>query len=229
MKETSHRFGMASVLIALLLVSAIAPAQEMLRIDGSSDARVEQSYRRMLDSLDRDRQIKLVTAVLRINMIGVSSAREAIADPGLQSPGPVRIRDRIAGLTAAEIIALANKTAPVRTVVDGEKPGVPADLLTPLGAGKPAYSLASSKWHVVSDINGFIKEETFEFGPGGTLEIEPPSTAGTSTWEQSADEVRLFINDRYAVSRGKFVDADHMRGTAGNTMGTTWTWTAERR
>ena len=100
---------------------------------------------------------------------------------------------------------------------------------TPLDAGKPTHLLPSTRWHFVTNANGFKKEQMLEFEDGGNLATNPPSTVGVSTWEQSADEVRIFINDRYAVSRGKFVDADHMQGTGGNKVGATWTWTADRR
>lgn len=229
MKETTRRFGIGAALIALLLLTGLAHAQVQVRIDASSDKSTEQSYERMFESLDDDRRIKLQTAIIQLNMIGVSSAKEMLADPELRNPGPVRIQDRIAGLTAGEIIALADKTATTKIIMPGEEPGVPADLLTPLDAGRPAYSLASTQWRFVTDTNGFLKENTFEFESGGKLETTPPSTVGVDTWEQSADEVRIFINDRYAVSRGRFVDADHLRGTGGNKMGTTWTWTAERQ
>lgn len=175
----------------------------------------------MYESLDQKAQIELATAILKLNMVGITSAKEMLADPELRSPGPVRIKDRIAGLSSAEIIELANKASTVRIIAASQKPGLPADLLTPLAAGNPGYSLASTKWKLVSDMNGHIKEQLLEFKSDGTVETDPPSTAGASSWEQSADEVRIFVNDSYAVSRGKLVDADHIQGTAGNKNGST--------
>lgn len=229
MNQISQGFGLALALIALFLATGIAHAKQEVRIDATSDKSVEQSFKRMNKSLDQDAQIELVTAIVKLNMVGINSAEEMLADPELRSPGPVRIKDRIAGLTAAEIIELADKTSTVRIISPGQEPGVPADLLTPLVAGNPIYSLASSKWKLVSDTNGHIKEHTLEFKSGGKLETNPPSTGGASSWEQSADEVRIFINDSYAVSRGKFVNADHIQGTAGNKNGSTWTWNATRQ
>lgn len=229
MNEIAQRFGWAVVLIALLLATGIAHSKQEVRIDATSDKSVKQSFKRMSESLDQDAQIELATAIVQLNMVGINSAKEMLADPELRSPGPVRIKDRIAGLTAAEIIELAEKTSTVRIVTPGQEPGVPADLLTPLAAGNPGYSLASTKWKMVSDTNGHIKEQTLEFKSDGKLETNPPSTAGASSWEQSADEVRIFINDSYAVSRGKFVDADHIQGAAGNKNGSTWTWNATRQ
>jgi len=229
MENTTIRSGLAAALVALLLVAGTAHARKTIRIDGSSDKSVEQSFNRMMKSLDDDGRTALMTAIIQLNLVGVSGAAEMLADPALRNPGPARIKTRIAGLSASEIVALARKTATTRVVIAGQEPGVPEDLLTPLAAGDPAYPLESSRWQVTSDINGHISEKTVEFKSGGELETRPPSTAGASAWEQSADEVRVFINDRYSVSRGRFVDADHMRGTAGNKMGSTWSWTATRQ
>lgn len=229
MMQSTHLFCRAVALISLFLVFGLAHAKQEVRIDASSDNSVKQSYKRMNNSLDRVGRVELASAVVQLNMIGVSSAAEMLADPELRNPGPVRIKNRIAGLSAGEIIALANKTATVKVFTPGQEPGVPDELLTPLTPGNPAYSLESSQWHRVTNINGFITEETLVFQPGGQLETTPASKTGVSTWEQSADEVRVFINDRYAVSRGKFVDADHIKGMAGNKVGSTWTWTATRK
>ncbi|HET9032745.1 MAG TPA: hypothetical protein VFN25_07560 [Dokdonella sp.] len=229
MKNTVKLLGPALALIALLFMTSFAHAQEVVRIDGSSDKSVEQSYTRMLESLNHESQAKLVTAIIQLNLAGISSAEEMLADPELRSPGPVRIKDRITGLSSTEIIALANKSATTRTFIQGQEPGVPSNLLTPLDTGKPTHLLPSTRWLFVTNVNGFKKEQVLKFEDGGNLATNPPSTVGVSTWEQSADEVRISINDQYAVSRGKFVDADHMEGTGGNKMGVTWTWTAERQ
>lgn len=152
-----------------------------------------------------------------------------LANPELRSPGPVRNKNRIAGLSADEIIALANRTVTTKAYISSQETGVPTELPTSLVAGQPSHLLSSIQWRYSSNINGFTKEQTLDFQLGDTLRTQPPSTAGVSTWEQSANEVRLIINDRYVVALGKFVDADHIQGTAGNKLGTTWTWTAERQ
>lgn len=229
MNKFAERFGWAAAVIALFLANGAAHAKREVRIDATSDKSVEQSYKRMSESLHQEAQVELATAILKLNMVGINSVEEMLADPELRSPGPVRIKDVIAGLTAAEIIELADKTSTVRIITPGQEPGVPADLLTPLAAGNPSYSLTSTKWKLVSNTNGYIKEQTLEFHSDGKLETNPPSTAGTSSWEQSADEVRIFINDSYAVSRGKFVDAEHIQGTGGNKVGSTWIWNATRQ
>ena len=199
MKKPANHFGTALALMAILPFTSVAHARKEVRIDGSSEKRVEQSYARMRKSLNKDQQIMLMTAIIQLNLVGISSATEMLADPELRNPGPVRIKNRIAGLTSDEIIALANKTATTKVITAGQEPGVPADLLKPLDAGVPTYLLPSTQWRYGSNVNGFMDEKTLEFKHGGQLGTEPASTAGVSTWEQSADEVRIFINDRYAV------------------------------
>lgn len=226
MTNAARRFGILVGLVAPLLLSGVVHAKENLRIDGSSDDSVRQSYQRVYDSLKQECQMKLSSAIVQLNNVGINSADEMLADPELRNPGPVRIKDNTALLDSNEIMSLANRTATVKTYIKGREAGVPADLLTPLAAGQPSYSLASTQWRYVTNINGFRKGATLDFEPDGKLESRPPSTAEVSAWEQSADEVRLFCNDRYAVSRGKLVDDDHMQGTAGNHVGSTWT--AER-
>lgn len=228
MKARANGFGLAIAMAVLALCTSCAPTRQEIRIDGSSDLTVQQSYTRMSDSLSQEQRTKLMMAIIQLNMIGISSAKEMLADPELRSPGPVRIKSRIAGLNSAEIIALAAKNPDVRVYVEGEEPGVPAELLTPLEAGMPTIVLTSTRWQLVSNVNGHIDEQILNFEPGGSLLIERSSNSGLSRWEQSGGEVRILINDRYSVSRGKFVDAGHMQGVAGNKVGSTWTWTAKR-
>ena len=229
MKKPVNRFFTTYALMALLLCSGVAKARHEFRIDGSSDKSVERSYVLMLASLSREEQEKLVTAVVKLSLVGVSSAEEMLAGAELRNFSPVRIKSQIVGLTSAEIIALASKTSTAKAFIAGQEPGVSAVLLTPLAAGDPPASLESTQWNLVATTNGFTQELTLGFEPGGQLKTEPPSTAGVSTWEQSADEVRIFINDRYAVYRGNFLDGDHMSGNGGKKVGSAWTWTAERR
>ncbi len=138
MNTFSERFGWAAAVVALFLATG-AHARQEVRIDATSDKSVEQSYKRMNESLHQEAQIELATAILKLNMVGINSSKEMLADPALHSLGPVRIKDRIAGLTAAEIVKLADKTSTVRIITPGQEPGVPADLLTPLAAGNPSY------------------------------------------------------------------------------------------
>lgn len=103
----------AGLLIAGLMFSALASAREPLRLDASSDTAAEESFKRMADRLSAKRQQKLQIAILQINMIGVNSAYETVANPELRSPGVARIKDKIAGMTADEIIDFADRNSTV--------------------------------------------------------------------------------------------------------------------
>jgi hypothetical protein len=220
----------AGAAFALALACHPAMAKEPVRIDASSDKKVERSFARMLRSLDTAKKMELQVAILQLNMIGVSGAAELMAKPELQKPSAVRVKDRIAGLTADEIVKLAAATSTVRIVTKGQEPGVPAELLRPLPAGDPVFPLASTRWTFTSNTNGHLREITIEMLEGGVLKgTTPGAGASTGTWEQSADEVRLTLNDGFAVDLGTWVDRDHLKGTGGNRMGTTWTWTAVRQ
>ncbi|MEO8923863.1 MAG: DUF6694 family lipoprotein [Caldimonas sp.] len=201
-----------------------------LRIDASSDASVERSMAAMMASLKYDEQIQLAMAILQLNMAGVSSARQLIGNPDLQHPSAAKVKDRIAGKTADEIIALAKRTATTKIVISGQEPGLPADATRALRKGPPVPSIASSRWRVSDNTNGHTSVSVFEFRPDGTAidEAHADQAAGKSTWEQSSDEVRVLLNDKYAFLVGRIVDGKTMSGTGGNKMGSAWTWSAER-
>jgi hypothetical protein len=104
----------------LLLFATASVAAQGIHIDGSSEAAANKSYQRMVNSLDGKKKDELVTAVLQLNMVGVESADDA---PTNATAG--RIRDRIGGLTAAEIIDLAHRTATNTTVTVKRVPSGP--------------------------------------------------------------------------------------------------------
>lgn len=200
------------------------------RIDASTDASIESSMARMMGALNPDQQIQLQMAILQLNLAGVSSARQMVGNPDLQHPTAAKVKDRIAGKTADEIIALAKRTATTKIVMAGQEPGLPPDATRALKKGLPVTSIASSKWRIVANTNGHTSTLVLEFHSDGSAidEAHPGRAAGTSSWEQSSDEVRVFVNDKYAFYLGRIVDANTMSGTGGNTMGVTWTWSAER-
>jgi hypothetical protein len=101
------------LLIAALTLSHLAAAGEPIRLDASSDSAAEASYKRMVDQLGAKKQRKLQLAILQINMTGVNSAYEVASNPELQRVGPARIKDRIAGMTAEEIIDFADRNSTV--------------------------------------------------------------------------------------------------------------------
>ena len=101
------------ILVALFFFG-IASAGEPLRIDGSSDASVQASWNRMLARANRQTKQKLQVALLQLNLSGVNSAYEVVNNPDLQNISIVHIKDKVAGLTAEEIIDLANRTSTVK-------------------------------------------------------------------------------------------------------------------
>lgn len=217
-------------LLALVLGAASLAVQtaEPVRLDGSSDQAAERSFKAMLDASPRATQRELAMAMLKLNMAGVSSASEMLADPELRNPSIKRIRRQVDGRTAKEIIALAKEDSSATVFLQGQEPGIPAELLAPLPQGPVSRSLVGTTWKITTDINGHISHSTVRLDPEGrahTLDADVDSGA-TSAWEQSADELLLTLNDRFAVYRGR-LDGEGLSGTGGNINGSTWSWTAE--
>ncbi len=86
-------------------------AKEAIRLDASSDAAAESSWERMVESVSAAKKQKLLVAMLQINLEGVNSAHEVVGDPELQRFGIARVKDRVAGLDADEIIALGGRAS----------------------------------------------------------------------------------------------------------------------
>ncbi len=95
-----------------LLFSADAQANDPVRIDASSGA-AAASFARMIESLPKNERQELQIAILVLNMYGVSSVYEAIKDPALRHPSIERIRDRVAGMTADEIIGSSKEVTSI--------------------------------------------------------------------------------------------------------------------
>lgn len=92
----------------LTVASTTTPAQSgMARIDSSSVESAEASYEVMMSGRSDMEEKKLAFAVLALNMEGVKSAYEVVDVPELQSFSIGRIKDKVAGMTADEIITLA--------------------------------------------------------------------------------------------------------------------------
>ena len=70
----------------------------------------------MLAELRQKKQEDLQFAVLKINMDGVGSAAEMLADPALRSPSVARIKDRIADMTADQILVEADSVTSIQMV-----------------------------------------------------------------------------------------------------------------
>ena len=101
-----------ALLVSVLAVGCTTPAERSaVRIDASSIESAEDSYKAMTRGQSHAKKQELAIAVLVLNMEGVTSAYEVVGNPELQSPSIGRIKDRVAGMTAAEIIALLGLTA----------------------------------------------------------------------------------------------------------------------
>lgn len=117
---------MLKIFTAAVLSAALAagcattqPAQAV-RLDASSPQAAEASFKAMMKGRSEAERRKLVLAVLMLNMEGVKSAHEVVNNPELQSPSIVRIRDKVAGMTAEQIIERAAQNPSVRIEVPGQ-------------------------------------------------------------------------------------------------------------
>lgn len=88
-----------------------------VRLDATSDTTAQESYEKMMRQASEKQQQALAVAMLKLNMAGVQSAYEVVQDKDLQSVSIARIKDRVAGMTADEIIALAERTSDVKVDV----------------------------------------------------------------------------------------------------------------
>lgn len=107
-----------AVVVTLNACAAAGPgSSELVRLDGSSNVSAERSFTRMIKQRDQDKQPELLIAILKLNMAGVESAIDVAADPELQSISVSRIKHRIDGMTADEIIELAETATDVTVEV----------------------------------------------------------------------------------------------------------------
>lgn len=107
-----HRFVVAA-LVSLLAVSTVV-AKEPVRLDASSDAAAEASWRAMHEEASPEQKRELPLAMLKINLAGTKSAYDMVGDPELQTLGITRIKDKVSGMTAEEIIALGNRVSTIK-------------------------------------------------------------------------------------------------------------------
>ena len=109
------------LMVVALLFAASVHAKGPIRIDATSEATATATFERMTSSLSPRKQQALQIAVLLLNMEGVSSAYEVVDDPALQRPSIARIRDKVSGMSADEIIALSKRVKTVRAVVPSDQ------------------------------------------------------------------------------------------------------------
>jgi hypothetical protein len=104
----------------LLLFAGLVHAKDPVRIDASSNASAQASWDRMTAEIDSKKKQQLQIAMVQLNLAGINSAYEVASNPELQSLSVVRIKDKIAGLTADEIIGLAKRTSTVKVAPSGK-------------------------------------------------------------------------------------------------------------
>ncbi len=102
--------------VAALLAASVW-AGEPVRIDASSDRAAEESWARMLESADPATRERLQFAMVKINLMGVKSARETVGRPEFDALGIVRIKGQVAGMSAQELIALGETNRDLRIEV----------------------------------------------------------------------------------------------------------------
>jgi hypothetical protein len=210
---------------------SVARAREPIRIDGSSDDAANRSFQRMMESLKPDEQEMLSVALVQINLGDAQSVYYMLRDPNKQHPSAAHVRDKIAGMTASEIVDFAKRTSTTKVIVKGQEPGIPQDLLRPLVGGQPSIGLADTEWVIEANVNGNIKQDVYALHADHSMTlIESEKTqGGPARWQQAGDEVRLSMGDGFSVYLGQVVDARTMKGDGGNKNGFRWTWTATKR
>lgn len=112
-----HPVGSIVATLLICLTSGTVCAKDEVHIDASSDAAAKSSFDQMLAEAAPDQRQKLIVAMLELNLVGVNSAYDVVSNPALRNPSVVRVKDKIAGLTASEIIELANHTSSVKAEV----------------------------------------------------------------------------------------------------------------
>ncbi|MDE2036848.1 MAG: hypothetical protein KGI95_27600 [Pseudomonas sp.] len=115
---------LAVVVLSMAMIAgcaAVATQEASVRIDSSSPQAAEASYETMMKGRSEADRQKLALAVLMINMQGAKSAYDVVNNPDLQSPSIARIREKVAGMTAEQIIELAAKNPSVHMEATGKQ------------------------------------------------------------------------------------------------------------
>ena len=104
-----------SIALAIIIfaLSSAANAGEPTRIDASSDASAQASWDRMLAEASDETKNKLRVALLELNTVAATENHlYGIAfHAALQDPQVFRIKDKVAGLSAEQVIELAKQTS----------------------------------------------------------------------------------------------------------------------
>lgn len=108
------------ILVVALLMLSIGQARSTTPacIDATSAATAQASWVRMLAQTPDSERLELQLAMLKLNMAGARNAYDAVSNPALQHPSITQIRDKVAGMNAAQIIALARRVTGIKLKVD---------------------------------------------------------------------------------------------------------------
>jgi hypothetical protein len=217
---------MTRFLLILFALMSCAQAVAETRVDASSEDTFNASLRLMKQELVPKKLTQLETAIMTLPFAGMQSVRDTPSD------GIVKLDiKKLDGMTADQIIELAQKTVNVRFFV-GPPPGLPDKFRAPLrpgfsttSSGVEVKSLAGTQWIVIDNINGHMSEERLRLLPDGKVD-DGVSTSGR--WQQIGANVRITLNDNYAACLGALDKSANMHGAAANINGTDWTWVAKR-
>lgn len=116
---------MKGILIAVLLAAGAtgcatsADSTNAIRLDATSASTAKSSFAAMAEALGPKKRQELLVAMVKLNLAGVESAYEVVRNQSLQSLSIVNIKDQVAGMTAQEIIDLAERTSSVEATVTG--------------------------------------------------------------------------------------------------------------
>jgi hypothetical protein len=217
---------MTRFLLILFALMSCAQAVAETRVDASSEDTFNASLRLMKQELVPKKLTQLETAIMTLPFAGMQSVRDTPSD------GIVKLDiKKLDGMTADQIIELAQKTVNVRFFV-GPPPGLPDKFRAPLrpgfsttSSGVEVKSLAGTQWIVIDNINGHMSEERLRLLPDGKVD-DGVSTSGR--WQQIGANVRITLNDNYAAYLGALDKSANMHGAAANINGTDWTWVAKR-
>ena len=259
MRRKPYLTTLFATIVLLMGGLTTAMATGPITIDASSDATCQSSFSTMRSLLDPQQRMQLDIAIFKLNMIGVTTASEAPEHPsavrvkqliaGLTAEQIIARADEIkdprfvvagegSGVPADLLKPLPK--GPIATPIAGTvwnftsntNGHIAHDTMTFDENGKvhitrigaPPRDIPSSDLHnpvagtvVTRDENGSVRD------PRTGLDV------GSGTWQQSADAVRISLNDEFAVLAGHASGEGKMSGKGGNKFRAVWTWSAERQ
>jgi hypothetical protein len=101
--------GVRGLVILLVAVANATFAARPAKIDNTTLESFRASWQTLVSQLKPDDQLQLQFAVVRIALAGYTSATDV--PDNLKSIGPETIRDKIDGMTYADIMRLAGKSS----------------------------------------------------------------------------------------------------------------------